>query len=110
MLHQDLILLDMQEDYNTETSHSILPYKTGVWFLFAADRFPNAPFVLKTDDDSYVDIDRLQTELSGAPGVAGTDHDTGPSALHAGRSTRVAPGTRATPRGFAPRGCRFRSF
>jgi hypothetical protein len=59
--HQDLILLDTEEVYHGEDS--ILSYKTAAWFLFAHAHFPNASYVLKTDDDCYVDVDGLRAEL-----------------------------------------------
>jgi len=45
---------------------SVLPYKTAVWFHFAKQSYPDAKFYLKTDDDSYIDADGLENELSSA--------------------------------------------
>jgi len=59
--HRDLLLLDMDEVYQGITS--ILPYKTALWFYLAHKEFPQAAHVLKTDDDSYVQMDKLQVEL-----------------------------------------------
>ena len=63
--HGDLLLLDMDEVYHGITS--ILPYKTAIWFYLAHEQFPEAKHVLKTDDDSYVEVDGLQVELRRAP-------------------------------------------
>jgi hypothetical protein len=60
-LHSDLLLLDMEEVY--QNTLSILPYKTALWFYLANQRFPEAMHILKTDDDSYVDVDGVQAEL-----------------------------------------------
>lgn len=59
--HGDLLLLDMDEVYHGITS--ILPYKTAIWFYLAHEQFPEAMHVLKTDDDSYVQVNELQVEL-----------------------------------------------
>ncbi len=62
--HGDLLLLDMEEVYHGITS--ILPYKTAIWFYLAHEQFPQAMHVLKTDDDSYVEMGGLQVELTRA--------------------------------------------
>lgn len=59
--HGDLLLLDMEEVYQGVTS--ILPYKTAIWLYLAHERFAGATHVLKTDDDSYVEMAGLQVEL-----------------------------------------------
>ena len=57
----DLVLLDMEEIYRG--NESILPYKTALWFYVAHQQFPEAMYVLKTDDDSYVNVEGLEAEL-----------------------------------------------
>jgi hypothetical protein len=59
--HGDLLLLDMDEVYHGITS--ILPYKTAIWLYLAHEQFPEAMHVLKTGDDSYVEMNGLQLEL-----------------------------------------------
>lgn len=59
--HSDLVLLDIDETYHG--ADSSLPYKTALWFYLVHQHFPNALYVLKTDDDSYVKVDALQAEL-----------------------------------------------
>lgn len=58
---KDLILIDMNEVYHG--SESILPYKTALWFYLVAQHFPDMKYVLKTDDDSYVNVTGLEREL-----------------------------------------------
>ena len=62
-VRQDLIMLDIDEKYNDVTCggdpigcESSLPFKTQVWLHVAHRLFPEAPFVLKTDDDCYVKV------------------------------------------------------
>jgi len=58
---KDMILIDMEEAYAGE--NSILPYKTALWFSRAREWFPGFDYVLKTDDDSYVDVSAVREEL-----------------------------------------------
>jgi hypothetical protein len=59
--YNDVILLDLNEEYAGE--FSVLPYKTALWFVLAHEWFPEAGHVLKTDDDSNVDVEGLNREL-----------------------------------------------
>ena len=60
---RDLIMLDIDEKYNDVACggdpigcESSLSFKTQVWLHVAHRLFPEAPFVLKTDDDCYVKV------------------------------------------------------
>lgn len=56
--YKDLLLFDFEDSYQQ------LSKKTAGWLLYAYRRFPEAKFVLKTDDDSYVRINMLQVCLN----------------------------------------------
>ena len=58
----DVVLLDMEEVYHG--LDSILPYKTALWFYLGYQHFPRATHILKTDDDSYVNIGELEREMA----------------------------------------------
>ena len=60
--YADLVLVDMEEVYHGATS--ILPYKTSLWFCWASRQFPQAQHILKTDDDCYVHVAELESELT----------------------------------------------
>lgn len=74
----DLILLDMEEVYHGEIS--ILPFKTALWFHIAYEQFPLATHIVKVDDDSSVNIQKLSSVLLDAhPDYWGyVNHNTTP--------------------------------
>lgn len=60
--HEDiLLLLNENERYNG--SYSILPYKTQTFFHAINTHIENFSYILKTDDDSFVDVHRLWYQL-----------------------------------------------
>ena len=63
---RDLLVLDMDEEYNARSGYSVLPYKTQA-FLHAVDRLAGAfDYVFKTDDDCAVHVPRLRDALAAA--------------------------------------------
>ena len=63
-MHGDMLLLNAT-DVASAGSLAGSMYETSFgWWLTAARRFPNAAFLAKTDDDSYVYIPRLTAYLS----------------------------------------------
>ena len=58
---QDMILLDLPEVYSQ--LESVLPTKVQAWFHAAHTFLPDAPHVMKTDDDSFIDVASLRRQL-----------------------------------------------
>lgn len=59
--HNDMILIDMEESYDGE--NSILPLKTQVFLHAVNTHILDFDYALKIDDDSFVKMERLRTEL-----------------------------------------------
>mmetsp|Transcript_712 Transcript_712/g.872 ORF Transcript_712/g.872 Transcript_712/m.872 type:complete len:695 (+) Transcript_712:226-2310(+) len=61
LVHSDVILIDIREAYN-ENSFSSLPYKSQVLFHLVQTQTKSS-FLLKTDDDAFIDIDGLTRQM-----------------------------------------------
>eukprot|EP00511_Aplanochytrium_stocchinoi_P010968 CAMPEP_0204873162 /NCGR_PEP_ID=MMETSP1348-20121228/39874_1 /ASSEMBLY_ACC=CAM_ASM_000700 /TAXON_ID=215587 /ORGANISM="Aplanochytrium stocchinoi, Strain GSBS06" /LENGTH=668 /DNA_ID=CAMNT_0052028347 /DNA_START=253 /DNA_END=2259 /DNA_ORIENTATION=+ len=62
IVFSDIIFLDIEEAYNT-VNYSSLPFKSQVWFHLVNTRVAHTEFLLKTDDDAFVDVDGLTRQL-----------------------------------------------
>ena len=58
---KDLVLVDIEEEY--QGVNSSLSFKTNVLFHMMHAAFINFSYLLKTDDDSYVDLTGLKLEI-----------------------------------------------